>query len=198
MEKIEVMMKPERVSWEDIHALLLAAHQKNISRGMVMKATQLPGAELESRIGRDGRCIVALAGDKLVGTTSVGFYTGRHWYDRGKLVAHSMFSALLPRYQGIGIREDMNQLRDEYVKEVGAEIMQADTPTGNTIVRENARRHGFREVAYRSFPGHYSVIFVKWYGGCPFPAWYCRLRFLLSRFYTVARFDIQGNKRFGI
>ena len=198
MEKIEVIQKPEWVSWEDIHNLLVAAHQKNIARNIVMKSTQLPAEELERRVGLDGRCFVALAGDKLIGTTSVGFYRGIHWYDKGKLVAHSMFTALLPRYQGIGIREEMIQLVDEYAREFGAEMLQGDTPVENTIVRENAFHNGFVEVAYRSFPGHYSVLFVKWLDGNPFPLWYCRLRCLLSKCYTMVRFNIQGKKRFGI
>ena len=198
MERIEVMQKPEQVTWEEIHNLLVDAHQKNIARNIVMKSTQLPAEELERRVGPDGRCFVALASGKLIGTTSVGFYRGRHWYDKGKLVAHSMFTALLPRYQGIGIREEMIQFMEEYAREAGAEMIQGDTPVENTIVRENAHRNGFVEVAYRPFPGHYSVIFVKWLGRNPFPMWYCRLRFLFSKYYTLIRFNIQGKKRFGI
>ena len=77
MEKIVVMPKPDWISWDDIHQLLLSAHKKNIDKGIVMGTSQLSGLELEKRVGELGRCFVALADDTLVGTTSVGFFKGR-------------------------------------------------------------------------------------------------------------------------
>ena len=113
MVEIKVLSKPEWVSWDDIHELLIAAHKKNIEKGMSMRIPQMSPEELKTKLGEDGRCYVALANDKLVGTTSVRFYQGRSWYDKGQLVAHSMLSAILPKYQGIGITEDLNELRDD-------------------------------------------------------------------------------------
>ena len=195
MGKIEVKFKPDDVSWDDIHLVIVEAHSKNISRGIVTGSTKLSGEELEQRIGADGRCVVALADGKLIGTTSVSFFYGRHWYDRGKKVAHSKFTALLPKYQGIGIREEMMQMINDYIKDVGAEMMDGDTPIENTIVRENARRNGFVEVAVRPFIGHYSVVFVKWFGPPPFPRWYCHFRFWLSKMLVMIRYNRQGKKR---
>ena len=37
MEEIKVMLKPEWVSWDDIHELLLAAHKKNIEKDLFGK-----------------------------------------------------------------------------------------------------------------------------------------------------------------
>ena len=52
MEEIKIMEKPEWVSWDDIHQLLLAAHKKNIEKGIVMKYAQLPGEEIRKKIGK--------------------------------------------------------------------------------------------------------------------------------------------------
>jgi len=182
MEEIKVLVKPDSVSWEDIHELLMAAHKKNIAKGMAMKIPQLSGEELEKRLGDKGRCFVALAGDKLVGTTSVRFYKGRRWYDKDQYVAHSMLSAILPKYQGIGIADDLNALRDDYIREVGATMIQADTAEDNVIVLKNARRNGFKEVEYYSYKtNHYSIFFVKWLNGCPFSDKYINRRFNFSK-----------------
>ena len=189
MEKIVVMPKPDWISWEDIHQLLLSAHKKNIDKGIVMGTSQLSGPELEKRVGEVGRCFVALADDILVGTTSVGFFKGRSWYDKNQLVAHSMLAGILPRYQGIGIVDELNAMRDAYIHEVGATIIQADTAEGNTIVRKNAKRNGYREVEYRAFKsGHYSVIFVKWLNGCPFSDRFIHRRYKLSERLTKIQY----------
>ena len=177
MEDIIVMEKPDWVSWDDIHELLLAAHKKNEKKGMFMRVPHLPPEQLPKEIGEEGHCFVALEGRKLVGTTSVRFYCGHSWYDRGHFVAHSMLSAILPKYQGIGITDDLNVLRDAYIRKKGADMIHADTAEDNIIVRENAKRNGFIEVGYFAPKSHhYNVIFVKWLNGCPFPNKYINKR----------------------
>ena len=189
MVEIKVLSKPEWVSWDDIHELLIAAHKKNIEKGMSMRIPQMSPEELKTKLGEDGRCYVALANDKLVGTTSVRFYQGRSWYDKGQLVAHSMLSAILPKYQGIGITEDLNELRDDYIRKMGAKIIHADTAENNLVVRKKAKLNGFKEVAFHAYKSpHYSVIFVKWLGVCPFSETYIQKKFKISRFLTKLQY----------
>ena len=189
MDEIKVMEKPEWISWDDIRELILAAHKKNIAKGMTMRTTQESGEELQKRLGKDGKCYVALCGDKLVGTTSVCFQKGHSWYDKGQLVAHSMLSAILPKYQGLGITDDLNQLRDAYIREKGVKMIHADTAENNKIVRINAKRNGFVEVAYFApITDHYSVIFVKWFDGCPYSESYVQKKLKWSEKLTKLRF----------
>ena len=196
MEEIKVMPKPDWVSWDDIHELLMAAHKRNIEQGMTMKIPQLSGSELEKKVGENGRCFVALAGEKLVGTTSVRFYKGKSWFDKNKLVAHSMLSAILPKYQGIGITEELNELRDAYIQEIGAKMIHADTAENNVIVLKNAQRNGFVNVAYHAYKSdHYSIIFVKWLEKCPFNKKYINRKFRLSRMITRMQYKLGGIER---
>ena len=196
MEEIKVMEKPDWVTWDDIHKLLLTAHKKNIEKGMMMQVSHLSSEELEKRLGYKGRCFVALANDKLVGTTSVRFYEGESWYDRGLLVAHSKWSAILPKYQGIGITEELYQLRDTYIQEMGARMIHADTAENNLIVRKKAKMNGFVEVAYRAYKSdHYSVIFVKWLEKCPFDKKIIDRKFYISKMLTKAQYKIGGVER---
>ena len=65
------MLKPENITWDDIHNLLLIAHQKNVKKGMIMTVPQLSGEDFKKRLGNNGQCLVALDNNKLVGTTSM-------------------------------------------------------------------------------------------------------------------------------
>ena len=151
--------------------------------------TKSPIAVVRNRLREKGRCFVALANEKLVGTTSVSFYQGKSWYDKDKLVAHSMLSAVLPKYQGIGITDDLNVLRDAYIREMGVDLIQGDTAEDNLVVRKNAKRNGFHEVEYHAYQSnHYSVLFVKWLNGCPFSEKYISRRCKISKFLVKTQY----------
>ena len=89
MDDIKVMPKPDWVSWDDIHELLMAAHKRNIEKGMTMNTTTMSGEDLKKHLGEEGRCFVAFCGDQLVGTTSVAISIGKKWYDKGKVVSRA-------------------------------------------------------------------------------------------------------------
>lgn len=190
MEEIKVMEKPDWVSWDDIHELLLTAHKKNIEKGMVMNTTTMTGMEIQKHIGEDGRCFVALCGDKLIGTTSVRISKGNNWYDKGKIVSKGALSGILPKYQGMGILEEMNELRDNYISSQNVQIMEGSTPEDNMVIRKFVARNGFKEV--RFFPArsqnHFSVYFVKWLDGCPFSDNYIARKFKWSKIVTMLQY----------
>ncbi|MBQ5943968.1 MAG: hypothetical protein IJL61_04525 [Bacteroidales bacterium] len=188
MSEIRVMEKPDWISWNEIHELLLSAHKKNIAKGMVMGVPQLSGEELKNRVGDNGKCFVALFDNSLVGTTSISYFQGKHWYDKGKLVAHSLASGILPKYQGIGIYEELMGLRDADICDMHAEIIHADTAEDNKIIRMNAKRNGFVDVDFRFVHDHYSVIFVKWLNGCPFSDSYIKFRYKITKALTMLQY----------
>lgn len=190
MEEIKVMPKPDWVSWDDIHELLMAAHKRNIKKGMTMNTATMSGEDLKKHLGEEGRCFVAFCGDQLVGTTSVRISVGKQWYDRGKIISKGALSAILPKYQGMGILEEMNELRDAYIAEKGVQVMEGDTPEENMVVRKFVARNGFKEVRY--FPAvhqnHFSVYFVKWLEECPFSDKYIQRKFNISKRLTKLQY----------
>lgn len=190
MEEIKVMVKPDWVSWDDIHELLLAAHKKNIEKGVVMNTTTMTGEGIKNYLGESGRCFVALCGDKLIGTTSVKIAVGKNWFDKGKTVAKGTMSAILKQYQGLGILEEMNELRDQYVAENGVQMLEGDTAEDNVIMRKIIARKGFKEV--RFFPAknqnHFSVYFVRWLEECPFSDKYIQRKFNISKVLTKIQY----------
>lgn len=190
MEEIKVMEKPEWVSWDDIRNLLNEAHKKNIEKGITMNTTTMSGEEIKKYIGEEGRCFVAFCGNQLIGTTSARITIGRKWYDKGKIVSKGAMSAILPRFQGMGILEEMNELRDAYIADKGVQVMEGDTPEENMVVRKFVARNGFKEVRYfpASHQNHFSVYFVKWLEGCPFSEKYIRRRYNFSKIMTKIQY----------
>lgn len=170
MEDIKVMPKPDWVSYDDIHELLAAAHKKNYEKGIVLGYSQMTGDQIKEMLGEEGECWVAMDGDKLVGTTSVTFFQGKNWWNKGKKVAHGCFTGILNQYQGIGILEDMNALKYEYTIAHGADMNQGDTAENNHTVLKVLGKDGYKVVAYFAPKNsdHYSVRIVKWLNGCPF------------------------------
>lgn len=190
MEDIKVMPKPDWISWDDIRELVVLAHKRNIAKGITMNTTTMTGEDIRKHIGEEGRCFVALSGDKLVGTTSVRIAIGNKWYDKGKIISKGALSAILPNYQGLGILEEMNELRDAYIAEKKVQVMEGDTPEDNMVVRKFVARNGFKEVRYFPAPyqNHFSVYFVKWLEGCPYSDKYINRRFAISKVITKLQY----------
>lgn len=189
MEDVKIIQKPDSISWEDIHNLLLAAHKRNIEKGIVLKFAQMSGEEIEEKLGEEGRCWVALDGEKLVGTTSVSFFIGKGWWNNGKKVAHGCFTGILKSYQGTGILEELNAKKYEYIKAVGVDMNSGDTAEDNIIVRKVLAKDNYKTVAFfASDSSHYSVRLVKWLNKCPFTDRYIDRRFKISKIITKLRY----------
>lgn len=196
MEEIKVMAKPEWVSWDEIHELLLAAHKKNIEKGIVLRNSQLPGEEIKKVLGEEGVCWIAMCGDKLVGTHSVTFFQGKGWWNYGKKVAHGCFTGILKEYQGIGILDEFYKRYYEYILEKGVDITEGDTAEDNHIMRKILEKGGSKTVSFfASKSNHYSVRTVKWLNGCPFSDKYIERRFKIAKFLTKLQYKPGKIKR---
>lgn len=189
MEEIRIIPKPDNISYDDIHELLLEAHKKNFKKGIVLRYTQLLGDEIKEKLGDEGQCWVAMCGERLVGTTSVTFFIGKEWWNKGKKVAHGCFTGILNQYQGIGILEDLNAMKYAYIKEHGADMNEGDTAENNYTVLKVLGREGYKIVSYYAPPSdHYNVKIVKWLNGCPFSDKFIKRRFKIAKLLTKIRF----------
>ena len=69
------------------------------------------------------------------------------------------------------LNEEGQLVLDDYIRSCGCDMIVASTAEGNQSVRKNSKLGGYKELAYESFKtaNYYSVIFAKWFDGCPFP-----------------------------
>lgn len=115
-----------------------------------------------------------------MGTASVKVHKLNRWYCRGE-VAESTLDGVLPSYQHMHIFKMLNEARSEAIRKDGYRVLYFVTAEKNTRRLQIADKEGYCLVDYFWAPGHYNVGMVKWQDGCPFPKWYCTLRFHLKR-----------------
>lgn len=198
---IKIVEKPEWVSWDDIHDVLWKAHEKNRSKGIIMSNPSLSGNEIKNKIGRGGEMLVAMDGQKVVGTLALIKKTGNKWYCNGDY-GYLCFGAVLPEYSGKGIYRSLYQLAEITAKQMDLPVLTRDTNEHNARMLKITKQEGYYFVDYKICKDHYNIIRAKWLNGCPFPGWHIKMRFLLSKLYKKVRYRMDSKKgkvkRFGI
>ena len=141
MSEIKYMVKPDWISWDEVQECQRRAHEAtNNSNGLHMTVQDISGEELRQDIeGGDGVCFVALDDDKVVGVHCVKFFIGKRWWSWKKKVAYNCMDGILPEYQGTDVYFGLNELRTEYIKKSGADLIQSNTAENNTRIRKIAK-----------------------------------------------------------
>lgn len=199
---IQIIEKPDWVSWDEIHDVIWKAHAPNRENGIIMSFPSLSGEEIRKKIEPEGKFFVALDGKKVVGTMGIMKGKGHPWFTKGLQYGHMCLAAVLPQYSGNGIYQSLNNLRERYAVDNNYSVLIADTNEQNTKMIGIKKKEGYRLVAYMACKDHYNVVMAKWLQPCPFSSWYIKIRFYLSKFYLKTRFKmVPGNgrtKRFGV
>ena len=173
MDKIIVIERPDSISWEEIRQSLLEAHKANLQHGLVVRSTMLSADQLREQVA-DGKCYVALDGDKLVGVAAVRIKSCNRWYCNGK-VAHFLLDSVSTSYQGQGIYTLLQKKRYSFVEENSISVITTNTATNNKRMVRMLPKHGFhRAVMFHAREtDHFSITWVKWLSDRP--SWFVRL-----------------------
>ena len=193
---IIIREKPIDLSWEKVQEVIFLAHTDTSKQGGVQISARLSGEEIKEKVG-DGICYVALYNDKVVGTCSVTLHLKNAWFHKG-IAAYYMLAAVLPEFQGLGIYSRLNEKCDEFALAHGVNVVYLYTAESNFKLQHISERYGFRLISYYVSPktDYYSVLMAKWLNGCPYPKWYCRCMFFLSKLYIKIRYRAGMVKRF--
>lgn len=173
---IQIIEKPDWVSWDAIHDVLVKAHAENRAKGINMRKPGLPGEEIKKEIGDDGVMLVALDGEKVVGTAALLVKQNKTWYNNGRY-GYLCFASILPEYNGKGIYKQLCQKREEVAKQKGLNRLYIDTHHNNTHVIEINKEQGFKCVDIKVLPDHWNVVLFKWLDGCPYSNFRCIYEF---------------------
>ena len=179
---IQIVEKPDWVSWEEVKQCMVDAHAVNRAKGIKMYHYQWPAEQIKESVGEKGVMLVALDGKKVVGTGALIDKEGHAWYARGPY-AYIGFDSVLPEYNGKGIYKELSLRREEIARARGYDVLLLDTHRKNHRVQEIGIKNGYKKVAFfRAKSGdHFNVIMVKWTNGRPFSASYCAWRFFRSK-----------------
>lgn len=184
--------------YELIHQTIYRAHVRNRNNGMLYKSALLSGTQIKERIDA-GETFVAINGGSVMGTASVNIKVGKDWYDRGHLVAHYCYDAVLPEYQGQGIMKSIDRARDVFSYSKGAEIIRSGTAEKNFIQRNKFKRQGFLPVDLLAIKDNnfYSVIYAKWLNKTIEPSILeIRFNYIIRVIRTKLLYRIGGKKGF--
>ena len=183
---IQIVEKPDWVSWEDIKRCLYEAHSSNRDRGINMSHYQWPAEKFIESIGGNGKMFIATDNDKLVGVGAVCERNGNTWYAKGKY-AYLGFAGVLPEYKGQGIYKELIRIREDFALRHGYDVIIFDTHKKNISVQKVALKNGFRYVRFfqAASKDHYSVVLAKWIHGCPHSKAFCFAKYQISKFKTL-------------
>lgn len=183
---IQIIVKPEWISWDDIHNVLWKAHEKNRESNIIMTFPSLPGEIIKEKIGKRGKMFVALRNNILIGTAAIKIKQQSLWCGKREYV-HCCFASVLPEYNGLGIYKRFNLIREEEAKKMGFHHILFDTHIKNDKVIKINKKNGFKKVDISIRKGHKNVILVKWLDGCPYPNFYCSFQFFIHKWYRIIR-----------
>lgn len=191
-DNIQIMVKPDWVTWDDIKQCLFEAHAENRAKGINMAHYQWPVERIKDSLGEKGVVLVALDGKRLIGTAAIGDKIGKTWYTKGPY-AYICFDAVIPDYSGKGIFKLLDSKREQLAKNLGYRTLVFDTHSNNFHRQEIALKNGFRLVRFfrASSKDHYSVVMAKWLDGCPYSSFYCWIKFQLSKFQALMRTSLK-------
>ena len=174
---IQIIEKPDWVSWEDIHEVLVRAHAENRARGINMRKPSLPGNEIKNEIGNDGVMLVALDEEKVVGVAAILVKQSNAWYNNGRY-GYLCFAAVLPEYKSMGIYKQLCKKREIIARGKGLDKLYLDTHHNNSHVIEINKANGFKCVDIRVLKDHWNVVLFKWLDGCPYSDFRCKYEFV--------------------
>lgn len=200
-QTIQIIEKPEWVSWEDIREVVWKSHAENRGNGITNAFPSLPSDEIRRKVGDKGKMFVALDGKKVIGTWAVLIMNKRKWFTSGEY-AYECFVTVLPEYRKFRVYFLLSRTATDYIRNKGLSLTTGDAHENNKTILKLKLREGYQYVAYKACKDHYNVVIAKWLNEYPYPAWYIKFRFQLSKLYLKTRYKMVPGKgkvkRFGI
>lgn len=189
---IQIIEKPDWVSWDDIKQCLYEAHAPNREKGINMTHYLWPAEKIRDSLGEQGVMLVALDGRKVVGTAAIADKTSTSWYSNGRY-AYVCFDVVIPDYVGKGIFKQLDTKREDIAKQKRYSVLVFDTHLKNVRRQRIAIKQEYRYVSYfRAKSGdHYSVVMAKWLNGCPYSSFYCWTKYHFSKLKTIIRYRLK-------
>lgn len=176
---IQIVEKPDWVSWDEIHEVLWNAHEQNRKKGVIMSYPSLSGEELKDMIGNHGKMFLALEDNKVVGTLALIVKSGKKWYNTG-VYGYLCLGAVLPEYSGKGIYRSLYQVAETSAKQMKLSVLTRDTNENNARMLKITKQEGYHFVEYRVHKDHSSIVRAKWIEDCPFSDKYIQRRYKIS------------------
>lgn len=173
---LEIIPKPDSISWEEITDLLHRAFAEHSSRGLHYGACNQSSEVTRQRAG-NGICFVALLDGKLVGTGLVNIQQRR-----GRKIGYLSQLGVLPEVKGQGIGTKIKEARIDICRQRDVDAIYCNTSEkADNVVNFNLKG-GWQKIGLLSFENtnYYSIEFRYVVSGRKYTAMEAKVRFLLS------------------
>lgn len=153
MGSVRVLQKPEMVSYDDIHDIIVSAHA-SLDNGITLNSTKLTGSDLSRIIGHSGICLVAYLDNRLAGTASICWEQIDRW-GYHEIFGTVRFLAVEPWARGKGIG---TALMREVISICSAQNRKSilSTVYNNKVAKALYRKNNYIPIRHYG-EGHYCV-----------------------------------------
>ena len=186
MNSIEILVKPDWVSWEEIHDVLWKSHAQNREDGIAMGHQNLTGEGIRDLLGDYGTMFVAIIDGRVVGTAAVIIKETNFWFGKDNY-AYCCFASVLPEFEGQGIYRRFVIERENYALRKGIDKIYFNTHPRNKKVIHIAEKSGYKKVRYTTNNCFSYVFLVKWLNGCPYSDIKCRLEYIKCKLFAIIK-----------
>lgn len=194
------MEKPDWISWDEVQQCIHDAQLTNKKQGFDMSFGYKTGEELRKSVGENGYCFVVLnESDKVIATMSLRISNIHFWWYKGE-AGYYCYEAVHPVYRGTDAYFDMHAAVKRKEKQLGLNLIWADTAERNKVVLRVSAMSGWKQVQYTSFKScdYYSIIIAKWLDDCPYSDRKIKFMFKLSRIAVKLLYKPGHKKRFAL
>ncbi len=167
-EAIQIIEKPDWVSWEDIHNVIWLSHKTNRERGINMIHAAFSGKEIEDYLAPTGKMYLAIQGSRVIGVIASKEKKAKFWFGTGVFV-YCCFAAVLPEFRGKGVYGALMKQQERIASLKGIDKVLLNTHPNNTRVIAAALKNGYKKVSYTEGNDCPWVYLVKWVNGAPYP-----------------------------
>lgn len=186
-DKIEVIEKPNSISWDQIKDCLVSAHSVNVEKDIRMRYPTLPSDEIRGKIENNkGKMFVVLDGNTVVGVAGFQIKKGGVWYSKSEYI-YQCFAGVRPEYAGLGIYKKLNMRRIQEAENLGYSLVVFDTHVDNKRKIEIDQKNGYYKVDYKRYGDHFNVVMAKWLNDCPFSKFKIMVMYQIKKTKAILR-----------
>lgn len=187
--KIEITLKPDYVSWEDITELLHLAFAEHYNNGLHYCACD-QSVDVTRERAKGAICLVALGDGKLIGTGLISIKV------KGKRkVGYFSQLGILPEAKGLGVGSSLFDRGFEICRNNHVEAVYSDTSEKAESVISFHLKNGFQKVKLLSHKttNYYSIGFRHEITGRRYSAFEVFMRFFISSLYCHCLWNADGS-----
>lgn len=178
---ITIMQKPYFISWNEIQRLLNEAHKTNIEKGLIYATYNQSIEELKEKV-KNGKCFVAMDGDKIVGTATIQFRNLNYWYHNGPIGLLKLL-AIHPAYRGKNIAQKLLDARINCAISQKIKVIVTDSAERNLAIKKLYLNNNFRIVDCCKYKNNnfITIVYAKWLDNCPWSRLNIWFHYVLKR-----------------